>query len=243
MPRKIVIKRRRKDGTKFLSKPAAKAVRAIAKKSVLRMAETKVATKQTPGSPTIPTISQLFHNQPFYAGNFLSTTQGIQDPNTGGNNSRIGDEIILKSINFRFLLSCFRPNVTYKLVLFWYETQAALANALVYFTQGCKLLDRYNTEQISIIDQKMVYPGSINRQGGDNNPPVLPTDAQFQRRTQLVNLNGYWKHKKIKYDEGTTVPKWKNIGICVVAYDSVNTLQTDALGELVYDYKLFFKDL
>ncbi len=219
-----------------LTRREAKAVASIAKKSVLQIAETKAVGKQLPGDPTTP-AQALYHNKVFYLQNLLATQQGVRDPNDySSSDARIGDDLILKNINIRFLLSSFRPNVVYKLVLFWYSSGNTLTDADVYFTQGTKLLDRYNTEQISIIDQKMIQPGTINRTGSDDNT------TSFQRRTQLVSLNGNWKSKKIIYDESGSIPRFKDIGLAVVAYDSINTLQTDQLAELVYDYKMKFKD-
>lgn len=221
----------------YLGKKATSTVRKIAKNTVLRMAETKAVGKQSGGSPTVPAVA-LFHNQPYYLGNLLATKQGTADPNDYSSASaRIGDELQLKNVNVRFVLSGFRPNCTYKLVLFWYESSTVLDNSIVYFTQENKLLDRYNTEQISIIDQKIVHPGAINRTGSDDNT------TSYQRRTQLITMNGHWKAKRIKYDEGTTVPKYRDIGLAIVVYDSINTLQTDQLAEFVTDYKMTFKDV
>lgn len=227
----------RKRTRSTLTKKAKSAVRKIAKNTVLRLSETKAVGKQSGGSPTVPAIA-LFHNQPYFLGNLLATKQGVQDPNDYSSASaRIGDEVLLKNVNVRFCLSGFRPNCTYKLILFWYESGTTLANDIVYFTQANKLLDRYNTEQISIIDQKIVHPGAINRTGSDDNT------TSYQRRTQLVTMNGHWKAKRIKYDEAATTPKFKDIGMAIVVYDSINTLQTDQLAELVTDYKMTFKDL
>lgn len=235
MPRRLPTKTSRKP--RALTKAQKKETRSIAKSTVLSLAETKVMGGQSPGSPTIP-AQALFHNQPYFAGKLLACTQGAADSNDYSTLAvRIGDEILLKSINVRCMLSGFRPNVTYKLVLFWYTEGAAINNASVYFTQGNKLLDRYNTEQISIIDQKIIRPGGINRTGSDDNT------VSYQRRTQLVQLNGRWKAKRIKYNEGLNTPKFKNLGWAMVAYDSVNTLQTDQLGEVVTDFKIRFKDL
>lgn len=210
------------------------------KKTIMSIAETKVVGKQLPGGPTTP-AQPLFHNKVFYLGKLLATAQGVQDANDYSVNTvRVGDEIQLTNLNIRFLLSSFQPNTWYKLILFWYESTVALTDALVYFTQGAKLLDRYNTEQISIIDQKIVNPGTQNRIPTEASPPGVNFGA---RRTQLVSLSGNWKGKRIKYLEGGSVPKFKNIGMAIVAYDSVSTLQTTQLAEVVYDYKLRFKDI
>lgn len=215
------------------SKSLKKQIKKIAKQTVLAVAETKAVGVQTVGSPTVPAL-ELKHNIVSYHGNLLATKQGITDPNDYSSASaRIGDEIILKNMNVRFQLSALRPNVTYRAVLFWYESGTTLANDIVYFTQGTKLLDRYNTEQISIIDQKLITP----------NIGALPADDANPRRTRLFTLNGNWKSKKIIYDNGGKNPRFKDIGFALVAYDSINTLQTDDVGEFIYDYKMKFKDL
>jgi len=218
----------------ILGKERKKETRKIAKQVVLGLAETKAYGIQTPGSPTVPALG-LKHNIPFFTSEILSNKQGVSDPNNYSNlQARIGDEILLQSVSVRFLLSAFRPNVTYKLVLFWYSSQlGTIGNANVYFTQGNKMLDRYNTEQISIIDQKIVTP----------NIGALPASDPNPRRTRLVSLNGNWKSMKVKYNEGSGNPRFRNIGLAIVAYDSVSTLQTDQLAEMVVDYKVKFKDL
>ncbi len=215
------------------SKSMKKQMKKIAKQTVLGIAETKAVGKQSPGGPTTPALS-LPHNIVSYHGGLLTTSQGVLDPNDYSSNAaRIGDEIILKNVNVRFYLSALRPNVTYRAVLFWYESGTTLANDIVYFTQGNKLLDRYNTEQISIIDQKLITP----------NIGALPADDANPRRSRLFTLNGNWKSKKVVYDNAATQPRFKDIGFALVAYDSINTLQTDDIGEFVYDYKMKFKDL
>lgn len=211
----------------------AKIARKAARQVISSKSETKAVGKQLPGSPTVP-AQGLTHNKVFYLPSLLATSQGVQDPNDYTvNTARIGDEILLTNLNIRFMLSAFQPNVTYKLCLFWYTAGTTLSDAVVYFTQGTKLLDRYNTEQIAIIDQKIVTP----------NIGALPADDANPRRTRLVTLNGNWKMKKIRYNEQSTVPRFKDIGCICVAYDSINTTQVIQIAECVYDYKLKFKDL
>lgn len=228
---------RRKTG---LSKPAAKAVRKIAKKVLMSTAETKAVGRQLDATPS-GGGQPLFHNKVYYLNKLLATTQGTEDPNDYSTSAaRIGDEIQLMSFSMRLLLSSFQPNTWYKCILFWYPVGTPLDDALVYFTQGNKMLDRYNTEEISIITQKIVNPGVQNR---------IPTSESGDgvnfgaRRTQLVTMNARWKGKKIKYNEGSALPKMRNIGMAVVAYDSINTLQVTQLAELTFDYKLKFKDI
>lgn len=238
LPKNFKFKKlRRRTG---LSKPAAKAVRKIAKKVLLSTAETKAVGRQLNATPS-GGAQPLFHNKVYYLAELLATTQGTGDPNDySDSKARIGDEIQLTSFSMRLQFSSFQPNTWYKAILFWYPVTASLNDALVYFTQGSKLLDRYNTEEISIIQQKIISPGTQNRI-----PTTLSGDGvNFgARRTQLVTMNGHWKGKRIKYNEGSSTPKMRNIGMAVVAYDSINTLQTTQLAELTFDYKLKFKDI
>jgi len=211
-----------------LSKTQAKTVRKIAKKTVMGIAETKVVGKEEENV-------QLFHNKALYLSNLLACKQGVQDPNNlSGASARIGDQINLTNCNIKFWLSNKddRPNVMYRLIMFWYDSSLTLSDALCYFTQTNKMLDRPNKENISIIDQKYIF--------SQNNYAV---DANNHERSQLGTLNGRWKGRKITYDEGGDIPKKRTIGVCVVCYDAYGTLQTDNIASVAYNYNTSFKDL
>ncbi len=214
--------------TPGLSKRQAKSVRKIAKKTVMGSSETKTVGKQTENE-------QLFHNKALYVSNLLATTQGIKDPNDlTSNAARIGDSIRLTNANVKFWLSNKndRPNVMYRLIMFWYDTPLTLSDALCFFTQTNKMLDRPNTENISIIDQKYIF--------SQNNYAV---DANNHERSQLATLKGNWKGRKVQYDEGGSSPKKRTIGVCLVCYDAYGTLQTDNIASVAYNYNINFKDL
>ncbi len=211
-----------------LSKTQAKSVRKIAKKTVMGLSETKTVGKQTENV-------QLFHNKPLYVSNLLATAQGIEDPNNLANaNARIGDSLRLTNANIKFWLSnkLDRPNVMYRLIMFWYDTPTALTDAVCFFTQSNKMLDRPNTESISIIDQKYIFSQAMYLNGTE----------KFEH-SQLATLKGNWKGRKIQYDEGGSLPKKRSIGVCVVCYDAFGTLQTDNIASLAYNYNINFKDL
>ena len=74
----------------------------------------------------------LFHNKALYLSSWLSCKEGTADDNDGAANRliRIGDELYLRNINIRFWLSnkLDRPNVMYKLFLFWYDSKATLSD-------------------------------------------------------------------------------------------------------------------
>jgi len=228
MVRKIDKSKIRKRKNPGLSKVQAKSVRQIAKKTVMGSAETKTVGKQTENV-------QLFHNKALYVQNLLATTQGIQDPNDlTSNAARIGDSIRLTNANIKFWLSNKddRPNVMYRLIMFWYDTPLTLSDALCFFTQTNKMLDRPNNENISIVDQKYIFSSSN-----------YAVDANNHERSQLATLKGNWKGRKIQYDEGGASPKKRTLGVCLVCYDAYGTLQTDNIASVAYNYNINFKDL
>eukprot|EP01052_Picozoa_sp_SAG31_P037902 SAG31_NODE_4969_length_2828_cov_1.631000_3_plen_180_part_00 len=141
-----------------LSKAQAKAVKQIAMQVVDEEIEDKsfVYTEEN---------AQLYHNKPAYVKNILGDIQqGVSDGDTSTTSGtgikacRIGDRIKLKNINIRFWLSnkWDRPNVMYKGVLFWYPVGIAPGDTLIYKTQSNKMLDRYNTDNIKVIDTFIV---------------------------------------------------------------------------------------
>lgn len=212
---------------KALSKKQARETRKIARSVFYKQTETKTVGVNAENQ-------QLYHNKPFYLGKLLATQQGTQDPNDQANNeARIGDEISLTNVNVRLWLSnkLDRPNCMYKCALFWYDEGTTLSDAVVYFTQKNKMLDRYNNEAITIIDQQIVF--------STNNYAV---DANNHEHSYLCTLKKRYKGRKITYDEGGQAPKKRNIGMVVVVYDAFGTLQTDNIASFAYDAIIQFKD-
>lgn len=232
MPRRKIIKGRTKGFKRklnaMLTKRQQKGVTAIAKRVLRSQMETKVAGGSGENV-------QLFHNKPFYQGNMLYTTQGAADNNdlTTANPCRIGDEILLRNVNLRLWLSnkLDRPNVMYKVALFWYNEGTALSDAVCYFTQQNKMLDRYNTEHISIIDQKTIFSKEMYLNGTE----------KFEH-SYLCTLNGNWKGKKIEYNNGATTVKKRNIGWLIACYDAYGTLQTDNIASFAFNFNVRFQD-
>ncbi len=218
----------KKSKTPGLSRTQAKSVRKVAKQVVFSAAETTTVGKETENV-------QLFHNKPLYISNLLACTQGVKDPNNlASNDARQGDDVRLTNVNIKFWLSnkSDRPNVMYRLIMFWYDTPITLSDAYCFFTQTNKMLDRPNNENISIIDQKYIF--------SQNNYAV---DANNHERSQLATLKGKWKGRRIVYDEGGTSPKKRTIGVCLVCYDAFGTLQTDNIASCAFNYNMNFKDI
>jgi len=186
--------------------------------------------------------AQLYHNKPLYVAKILGDIkQGSQDgdqagsgnPLSGESDIRDGDQIRLKNINVRFWLSnkLDRPNVMYKGVLYWYSQGQTPADALVYKTQGNKMLDRYNTKSIRVIDTFIVK--------STNNYAV---DANNHEHSYLATLNKTYKNKLITYDDNGPVTKGWELGFTVVCYDAYGTLQTDNIASLAYNSEITFQD-
>lgn len=215
-----------------LSKAQKKAVRQIAEKVVDAEIEDKCMV-------TIEENLQLYHNKPIYLGKFLQAIQpgyldGMQSTGgTGQKAIRVGSELSLRNINIRFWLSnkLDRPNVMYKGVLFWHRTGIAPTDAIVYATQTNKILDRYNTNDIQIVDKFMV-------KSTDN----YAVDANNHEHSYLATLNKTYKNKKIHYDELTNLPKQKELAFALVAYDAYGTLQTDNIASFAINVKVTFQD-
>ncbi len=225
----------RKRPHRGLSKNQVKSVKKIARMEAFKLPERKVFG-------FIDENRQLLHNKTDYLANFLECKQGVADPNNiqGTNNRlvRIGDEFYLREINIRFWLSNKddRPNVMYKLYLFWYDSEATLNDATCYFTQQNKMLDRINNEQISIIDSQTIFSGPSYSTG------VSSVSGSAKEHSYLCTLKGKWKSKKITFDEGGVIPKKRSLGTMVVAYDAFGTLQSDNIASYAYNAKVVIQD-
>jgi hypothetical protein len=215
-----------------LSKKQRKAMKEIAKEVVDEEVEDKAFVYTTENN-------QLNHNVPVYSYKFLTDIQqgyNTGDSSTGGTGLktvRIGDEIQLKNINIRFWLSnkLDRPNVIYKAALYWYPIGIQPSNALIFKTQSNKLLDRYDRDNIKVIDTFIVK--------STNNYAV---DANNHEHSYLATLNKSYKNKKIKYDKNGTQPKGWDIGLSIVCYDAFGTLQTDNIASFAFQSLITFQD-
>ncbi len=218
MPKEKVNKYLKRMG---LTKRQAKGVKKIAKSVAMTIPEKKVFGFREENV-------QLFHNKALYLASWLSCKEGTADDNDGaaGRLIRIGDELYLRNINIRLWLSnkLDRPNVMYKIFLFWYDSKATLSDSEVFFTQTNKMLDRINNERISIIDQQTIFSG-----------PSYENGTEKHEHSYLCTMRGRWKGKKITYNEGGALPKKRDIGLAVVCYDAFGTLQTDNIASFAYD--------
>lgn len=217
--------RRRNSSRPALTKKQATEVRRLANQQALRISETINLT-------FLQENVQLYHNRSIYQGTLIGTNQGVKDDNSNTNQDvRKGDKIILKNLNLRFYLSnkYDRPNVMYKGYLFWYNSGVALTDAVVFFTQQNKMLDRINVENVSLIDSFIVRSAQSY-------------DVTQREHSYLATLNKSWKNKVITYQENSSVPKKRDLGYVIVCYDAYGTLQSDNIASYAMNMKMSFKD-
>jgi len=222
-------RRRKNNKMNGLTPAQIKIVKRIAKEEAMDIPEKKHFL-------FIDENKQLLHNKPIYIQNFLSCKQGTADPDStpGTNLVRVGDEFYLHNINIRFWVSnkWDRPNVMYKLFLFWYDSDMTLSDATVFFTQQNKMLDRINSESISLLDQTIVKSTTVFSNG----------EVGEKEHSYLATLNKSWKGRRVTYDEGATIPKNRTLGVAIVCYDAFGTLQTDNIASYAYNAQMTISD-
>lgn len=206
-------------------------------KLINKISLNKAETKNT---HIIQEDQQLYHNQQDIKKGLLNTTASVNDGQGGTANTavRIGDEICAKGLSIKmwFANKLDRPNIMYKVVFFYYQSDSNVFD--IFYSQGSTnlMLRDLNTEKYTIITAK-----TFNLQVGESS---AISGGSFVGR-EAHRLLKFWiplKNKKIKYHDTTDVPKFRNIGFMVCAYDSFGTLITDNIASYSYNYKLYFKD-
>lgn len=239
--KKKMMKKRPIGKKNFARKAVAKAKTAslvkLIKKVSLRQSETK-HTHQ------ILENLQLYHNTPYLLSANLNTTQSVGDDGQGTTNfaCRIGDEIKAKGLSFKFWFAnkLDRPNVMYKIIFFWYQADkhSTLAANTPYLPQGSSnyMIRDLDTEQYKII--KVVR---FNLQTSAQRITGADTFSGAESHKAIT----VWlplKNRTIKYQNGSSLPRFVDVGYSIVAYDSYGTLTTDNIASYAVNRKLYFKD-
>lgn len=206
-------------------------------RKIARQEALKVIKKQSEVKQSVfhAENQQLFHMMPYFHTNSLYTTQGTDSGDRPGNwTNRIGDELYLKSLNLKFQLynKQDRPNVHYRIIVFWYEAGTTPGVNDVLNAQGNLLLNDTNRESVNIIHDRIyrgVYAG--------------PVGKEYSR---VVKIRKSWKNKKIVYNDANTVnstiPKMRDIGWFVLATDAYGTLETDNIASFAIEYGVKFQE-
>lgn len=236
----MVKRRGRPRGAK--SKTVAKATPAVTN-MIKSIARRQMETKQ---SSFYGTGLSLFHNQTSYISGLLGTTQGTASPSyfstTTPNGQRIGDKIFGKYIRFQLYHECAdtRPNSVVKYFVFYYN--AGIQPTDTTFWSGStsvggnlfRMIDQPNNDNVTILKS-----GIIQHQ-----PNYYSSGSGFSTRNCCTYRKFNVKiNRNITYlDDNSNVPKFKDIGFCIVNCDQNGTIQTDRVGYYNISTQFFYKD-
>lgn len=231
----------------------AKQMKAIA----LAQCETKTSSQRFwSGTNALP----LYHNVTNYRMmNLLATTQGFSN-NPGlevNTRNRDGAKITLRglSLKFMFITAQSRPNLNVMCYVYWYNSEKVNphSNPQVLLTDSDfwtgpagiaatfnRLLDKPNpNKDIKVI--KRFYVSNML-----NYSTVVPSGDE-RNNTILKELYIPLRNKVIRYNDvgggvDNTIPKYKDIGVALVAFDTTNTGQGDIVGYVTAQSTLYYKD-
>lgn len=249
---KFYRKRARRPRRKPAAKKSAAALTQMMKTVTLRQCETKKSSIYS--TQTV----KLYHNLANYQSNLLQTTQGTTDPQgtSEGTLNRIGDEVLARGMKLKFFTqnSSDRPNVMYRIMVFWYNTERIAGGTAPTLTDSFfwagtdgaganmnRMLDRPNTDRIKVLVDKIytpAYQGNFSLQSGSGTVNIGPYDK--------TNYHEYWiplNNRKIKYNgDNSQFPRFKDIGLAVLAFDATTTSQIDGLGGYQFSTTFYYKD-
>lgn len=188
----------------------------------------------------------LFHNQTSYISGLLGTTQGTAAPSwfstTTPNGQRIGDKLYSKYMRFQLYHECAdtRPNSVSKYFVFYYNAGIQPTDTTFWCGSSSvggnlfRMIDQPNNDNITILKS-----GIIQHQ-----PNYYSSGSGFSTRNCCTYRKFNVKiNKNITYlDDNSNVPKFKDIGFCIVNCDQNGTLQTDRVGYYNISVQHFYKD-
>ncbi len=206
------------------------------KRQMLRLCETKKSSEAVENN-------QLFHNVTTYLLQCLKTSQGLTDPEglQVSKQNRIGDEVIARGIKFKFHMfnKENRPNVTYRIILFRYNTLLSIAAGMndAYFWRGPngaggqfnRMLDNPNSDRVKVL--RNIFIKSTNNY------------ATSFEKSYMREFYFPMKDQKLKYrdDNDPDTLLW-DLGVAVVCYDAFGTALTDNIASFAYTWTFYFKD-
>lgn len=221
-----------------------KKIAAVARKAVMRVAETKHVYNNFGAIP-----DNLYHNTAAKLGdpskpNLLRTSQGTQDGSgVGAYTARVGDKVnpVGVKIYLTFKQPFDRPNVLYKFVI--QKTRGDTNPVSLPFEDitGVKVIDSIDPEKS---DGQVVFSRSFT----DRSMNWSRHDNTVSHNKELTFVKTFWvdlrKYKSYAYNgNNETGGRDFNLIPWLIAYDSFGTLTTDIIASYRFAYKFFFKDM
>lgn len=221
----------------------------------------KIETKKS--STTATDGQDIGHNSfVIVDNNILTTTQGFSDPQNQSTNNRIGDEINLKGVAFKFMLESNHryPDCTFRIMVIKSAkgdspTTATLFNGL----SGNKMMDTFNNERHTLLFSKYVKIRSPNVTALTTLGAPSYIGAGLYNGSGQLGLTAGTKIVKfyipgskfvgksgiVRYENQTNQVKFFDYNVVVYAYSTIDT--SDALGWVVgkvneYIKVMYYKD-
>lgn len=190
----------------------------------------------------------------------LKTTPGPFDPTTNDADNRVGDEINLRGVKLKGMLELNErySDVTFRILVVKCAkgdtpTRATLFNGL----SGNKMLDTLNTERYTILASKYLkikagnYSSPVaDGAGGAPQPSGYGqlSASLYSRQTKMWKIwipgTKFSRTGRIKYEQGSSQPKFFDYHVVVYAYSNYTTLQDLWNVGRVNDYirTIYYKD-
>lgn len=207
---------------------------------IKRVALKPVETKHT---HNIDENAQLNHNTPVVNLNHLNTTQSTADNNAGTSNfaCRVGDEVIARGLSYKFWFAnkLDRPNVMYKIIIFRYKSGTTPAVPAPYLLQGST---NYMIRDLDIEQFKILKVKNFNLQTAAQRILTVGNTIVGAEGHRAITVYVPMKNLKMKYENGSSTPRYFDIGYSIVAYDSYGTATTDTIASFAVNRKFYFKD-
>lgn len=233
--RKLAAKRgarRYKKAKKTLGKPMANAVKAIVRKQMRTVVETKMA--DFAWEPFA--VNALYHNTWLVVdADGVSVNQGVKDDDAYNAGNRVGDSVYARKIWRRLHLfqSYQYPNVTFRIVIIKHKQGMSIPVDITQNDQTTnKIIAPINRELFPL--QDVVYDRVIQspQSGGTLGNGDVKT---FWNHNQIIN-------KKISYNEGSPYTRGFTFTTLVCAYDNMSTSLLAQIARLAYYRRFYFDD-
>jgi len=214
------------------------------KKSLVQLIK-KVSLKQSETKHTVYLQEniQLNHNSNAVIGSVLATTQSVSDLSNSTNNTacRIGDQVKAVGVSFKFWFAnkLDRPNVMYRLTFFYYQSSQTAGDPMPFYTQSnTNLMIRdLDTEKF-----KIIKAFRFNLQHAAQRIITVGGALVGAEGHRFISVYLPMRLKTISYEDGSSRPRFLDIGYSIVAYDSAGTSTADQIASYAVTRKFYFKD-
>jgi len=222
--------------TNTRSSNLVKTVKAVVKKQMNNVIESKVGDYSTEPIPALC----FYHNVPVQLdSNMFYLQQGITDEEIQASRNRIGDSIFVKNIQLSLMITNFatRPNLCYRISVVKVKNATVVfpSGSLIYGHPQCgnMIMAPIDTELEGLV--AVVYDRVFN------------TLAYQTAQAGNADKKFIWKHsvkvnRKIRYDNASSDPSNFTYRIIVVCYDTQAAYITDNVARWTYFRRTHFLD-